>query len=295
MAPRVTAAAPLKVVIPSNLRTQDFSVGGEFPNFISVTLGQGLIRGADGKWKVDAAFLADSTTNALAVAGTNLTSTVNGEAATVNLAPLVDAAIPDAVVNVAYNSTTGVWTITKNNGVTETLSTPVEKFLSSSDYDAATNILTLTMADGTDFDIDLTDLVDAYAMAGGDTTTVTGNGSTATPWKVEAKLNPVAGNLLTSSPAGLAVSPASLTLATTNTLTLAGNVLTSTVNGKVATSPTIATNTLIAGTAPGSIRSTVNGVASADLDLGAVVRPLADVEVQDAFGVAQYFAFSTNV
>jgi trimeric autotransporter adhesin len=235
-----------------------------------------------------------STTNVLAGTGTSLTSTVSGVASTLNIEPLVDASTTDLVKSLAYEGSTGIWTITKNNGDTSIVSSPIDRVLDSSDFDPATNILTLEMTDGSSLAVDLADLVDAYVLASSDTTTVSGDGSTATPWRVGVRIDPAAGNLITASPAGITVSSSSLAALTTNTLALAGNVLTSTVNGEVATSDAVSTNTLLLGAAPGTIESTVNGVASGDLDLGPVVRPLADVEVQDFFGVTQYYAFSTD-
>jgi hypothetical protein len=235
-----------------------------------------------------------STTNVLTGTGTSLTSTVSGVASTLNIEPLVDASTTDLVKSLAYEGSTGIWTITKNNGDTSIVSSPIDRVLDSSDFDPATNILTLEMTDGSSLAVDLADLVDAYVLASSDTTTVSGDGSTATPWRVGVRIDPAAGNLITASPAGITVSSSSLAALTTNTLALAGNVLTSTVNGEVATSDAVSTNTLLLGAAPGTIESTVNGVASGDLDLGPVVRPLADVEVQDFFGVTQYYAFSTD-
>jgi hypothetical protein len=179
-----------------------------------------------------------STTNVLAGTGTSLTSTVSGVASTLNIEPLVDASTTDLVKSLAYEGSTGIWTITKNNGDTSIVSSPIDRVLDSSDFDPATNILTLEMTDGSSLAVDLADLVDAYVLASSDTTTVSGDGSTATPWRVGVRIDPDTGNLLTASPAGLTVSSA---------------------------------------------------------NLGAVVRPLADVEVQNAFGVTQYYAFSTDV
>lgn len=253
-------------VLTTNLRSEDFSIGTEFANEISVLLGAGFVRNATtGKWELDPAAIA--TTNALAATGTTITSTVNGVDAALDIEPAVDAATPDLVKDLTFDAATGIWTITKNDGSSSTVSSPVEQFLSSSSYDAATSTLTLSMADGTDVDVDLSGLVDAYTLTAGDGVDVTGDGSSATPWVVAAKVDPAAINALTNGPAGLLLDPADI--------------------------PT--TNTLAAGATAGTIKSTVNGVDSNDLDLGAIVRPLADLEMQDAFGVTIGYAYTTNV
>jgi hypothetical protein len=273
----------------------EFQLGTSIANKVTINVtspGSMLKRDAAGAIAVDTAALAGSTTNTLALAGALLTSTVNGIAATQNLTAAVKAA--ETLTSLSYVAATGVISYKDELGATTTIDLPMESVFQSVAFDAATNKLTFTLVGGSTSEVDLADLVDAYTLNAGDGLTVTGNGSTATPWVASAKLDPLAGNLLTVSAAGLLVDPSNFP-ATTNTLVSAANTLTSTVDGVVATAPIVNTNVLAAGTAAGSIKSTVNGVGSNDLDLGAVVRPLANVEVQDAFGVPQYYAFSTNV
>ena len=84
------------------------------------------------------------------------------------------------------------------------------------------------------------------------------------------------------------------TLPTTHTVDVLVNTLTSVVNGVSDTADVVTSVALGAGTAPGSLVATVNGVASAEYDVAAEVRTTADLEMQDAFGVVIGYAFTTN-
>lgn len=71
----------------------------------------------------------------------------------------------ETTTSLAYNGTTGNLTYTDEDGVVTTLNVGVENFLSAASYDAPTNVLTLTLANGMTFPIDLTDLVDPVSVA----------------------------------------------------------------------------------------------------------------------------------
>lgn len=280
--------ATKSVVVPSNLGPE-FLIGTETPNKITVGVATPLKKDATGKLTVDLTALAATTTNTAALTGSSLTSTVNGIAATTDLTPAIKAAETTTVLS--YAAATGILSYTDEDGVVTAIDLPMENVLTAPTYNAGTNVLTFTKPDGSTILIDLTDLMDIYSLTAGNGITVTGNGSTATPWVVAAKVDPAVDNALTVSATGLKV----VVPAPTNTLTSTVNTLTSTVTGIAATAPIINSNVLAAGATAGTIKATVNGVASNDLNIGAIVRPLADIEVQDAFGVTQYYAFSTNV
>jgi hypothetical protein len=226
---------------------------------------------------------AISTTNALSLAGALLTSTVNGEAATQDLTAAIQAA--ETVTTLGYNGATGDLTYVDEDGVTTTITLPLENFLSAASYDSGTNILTLTLTDGTTFPVNLADLIDTFALSGGDTTTVSGDGSTGSPWVVEAKIDPAPGNQLTASPTGLFVAE---TPATTNTLVNDGtNTLTSTVDGVADSADIVNTVVLAAGTPAGNLDTTVNGVTGT-----IAMVDTTDYEIQDLFGVPLARAYS---
>lgn len=65
------------------------------------------------------------------------------------------------VVNVAYNTTTGVWTFTRRNGSTITFDQNVEKIPVSFSMDA-NGIITMTTADGTSYTADIGAILPVY-------------------------------------------------------------------------------------------------------------------------------------
>lgn len=155
-------------------------------------------------------------------------------------------------------------------------------------YNAGTESLDLTVSDGTTpstVSIPVAALLPVTTDA-----TISGDGA-ATPLGVNFSAD--AGNAAIAGTDGGVFVPA--VAATTNTLVNDGtNTLTSTVDGVAADADIINAVALAAGATAGTIKGTVNGVDSTDLDLGPLVRPLLDVEVTDAFGVVLYYASSTN-
>ncbi len=93
-------------------------------------------------------------------------------------------------------------------------------FLNNSAFDAATNILTLDLSDGNSYPIDLSGLVQSYALQVTDSTsvnlTLTGDGSTGTPWDITATVETAPGGGLNAGLTGLeiAVDPASTAVVT---------------------------------------------------------------------------------
>ncbi len=66
------------------------------------------------------------------------------------------------VKDVAFDETTGIFTITFLNGVTKTLDTKLEKIATNFHYDYATQKLILTLVDGTTQEIDMKALITQY-------------------------------------------------------------------------------------------------------------------------------------
>ena len=102
----------------------------------------------------------------------------------------------------------------------------------------------------------------AWSKAGGVTNTT--NGVVANTPVIAGKVNEVIGYDSTGAPVYQTLSSA-LTGATTNTLTLAGNTLTSTVNGIATTSDSVSTNTLTS--AGNTLTGSVNGVATTPVNI----------------------------
>lgn len=206
--------ADFNVVVPGNLSPVDFSLGGEVANLVTIALGAGLVRPTPADpWQVDMTAIAAATTNTLELTGNTLTSTVNGVAATQDLSALA-AGTGNAVTAVSRDPATGLWTFTFADNSTQTVSDPLDNVLASSNFDVATNILTLTLSDGSNIPVDLTDLVDAYSLTAGDGIAVSGDGSTATPWEVSVVADPDPTNTLTVGPNGVLVPPSPAVVST---------------------------------------------------------------------------------
>ena len=67
------------------------------------------------------------------------------------------------VVNVAYNTTTGVWTFTRRNGTTFTYDQNIEKIPISFSMSSA-GVITMTTADGTQYTADIATLIKLYTF-----------------------------------------------------------------------------------------------------------------------------------
>lgn len=114
--------------------------------------------------------------------------------------------------SLSYDSNTGILTHTNSNGDTQSVNLPLESFLQSVTEDNVAKTLTFTwntdsgIAETT---IDLSDLVDVYALEVTDTDcidlTLTGDGSQTTPWNISAapRLDPSGDNALSCTAAGL--------------------------------------------------------------------------------------------
>ena len=101
---------------------------------------------------------------------------------------------------VSYNGATGVLGFTTNGGTPVSVNLPVEQFLAAAAYDAETHVLTLTLNDDTEFDVNLADLVDAYSGEASDTAAVTVSGG-----KISAsvKVSAGAGNIISANQDGI--------------------------------------------------------------------------------------------
>lgn len=81
----------------------------------------------------------------------------------------LDKTLQGAYRSVSYDNTTGSFVLTKVDGTTDTVSFPLESFVSDATFDPETNKVTLTIANGKSVSFDLSALIDYYY---GDGTTI---------------------------------------------------------------------------------------------------------------------------
>lgn len=245
----------INYVLVGNLGPE-FLIGAEIPS--KITIDEAKLT------KLTNTLTADPLTG-------KITSTVNGGTpAVLDLTPLIKAA--ETKTTIGYNAATKKITYTGEDGVPAVMDLSglaMDIFMNAGSYDASAMALTLKDNDATtpDVVINLADLK-KVAIANSPSITLSGTGETASPLTAAVKISATAGNSLSQNADGLFVTvPA----------------------------PTPTTVAMAAGTAPGTIKTTVNGVASADFNIGPSVRQLCDLVMQDAFGVTFGYAFTTNV
>jgi len=198
-----------QVVTPGNLGNE-FDLGTIEAGKIHVKLDGTLQRNVGtGELGINPA----ATTNALAAAAPNLTSTVNGVAAAVDLTALVQAV--ETLTSMSYNALTKVLTYTDEDGVAQvldlsTLATDI--FVNGGNYNAATGVLTLTDNDGGtgDVTINLQDLK-IVVTAASNSIGFTGTGEASSALVANLVVDPLAGNLLAVTATGVKVDPAGVT------------------------------------------------------------------------------------
>lgn len=70
-----------------------------------------------------------------------------------------------SVTDTTYNAADAELSIVYSDGNTSVINLPKENFLSNAVFNPTTNILTLTLVDGTDVPVDMSDLVDVYTAS----------------------------------------------------------------------------------------------------------------------------------
>ena len=127
--------------------------------------------------------------------------------------------LKNLIIGAVYDGTTGNFTFTTANGDPIVVNTPVENFLSSASFNVDTKVLTLTLTNGTTFDVNLADLVDTYTVKS--TTTVELAMSVTGEITANVKKSATTGNALVLNKDGLFVPEALVkSLSNTNTVTL---------------------------------------------------------------------------
>lgn len=199
----------VQVITPGNLGNE-FDLGVIEANKIHVKLDGTLQRNVGtGEIGLNPA----STTNVLGAVAPNLSSTVNGVVATVDLTALVQAT--ETLTSISYNALTKVLTYTDEDGVVQaldlsTLATDI--YVNGGNYNAATGVLTLTDNDGGtgDVTINLQDLK-IVVTAPSNSIAFTGTGEASSALVANLVVDPMAGNLLAVTATGAAVDPAGVT------------------------------------------------------------------------------------
>lgn len=96
-----------------------------------------------------------------------LTYTHNGDAQSVT--------IPETLTSLVYVPLTNTLTYTDENGAVSNIVLPAERFLASASYDPNTNVLTLTLNDGSTVTVNLSDIIGSGSLTPGNASvTVTG-------------------------------------------------------------------------------------------------------------------------
>ena len=148
------------------------------------------------------------------------------------------ALFAEKLISATFDGGTGLLTLGMSGAaspITVTLATlAADKFLSASSFDPLTNTLTLTMTDASTYTVNLTDLV--YSSVSNSTsTTMSGDGSNASPLSVEVKISTTANNALTVDANGLYVPDFSLTAGSTPATTTETGLSTVIFGGTTAT------------------------------------------------------------
>jgi len=227
--------------------------------------------------------IAPTTTNTLVLTSDDLVSTVNGVATTpaVDLSKYLDNTDKQEITN--FSVTGGNLSITIENGNTMTvpLSSIDTDNQTITDLSLAGNVLSITLLRGGDpVTVDLTALTNTTNLDNGTNTTVSGDGSSTTPYEV----NVATGNgttlgvvrqadtapSVTVTNGVLAVDPANVAI--TNALTSSGNQMSSTVNGGTAQTASIINTNALSLNGGNHLVSTINGIPSSALDLSAAVQ-----------------------
>jgi hypothetical protein len=181
------------------------------------------------------------------------------------------------------NTAAGVYTYTNEAGVVTTINIPADKFLANSTYSSATKTLTLTLSDSSVINVPLNDLV-PVTVASSSSIAVTGDGTSATPLTAATKISATAGNQLVVNGTGLYV-PAAATAAQTPLTAIDSDSIDFGTSG---TDNHTVTGVVKLNTTVGNLlTSTVTGLQVTPT----AVTALATIDVQDAFGVHQFFAF----
>ncbi len=92
------------------------------------------------------------------------------------------------VEKIEYDEETGIFTITKLNGVTSTFDTNLEKIAVNFDYDKDTGKLIIDLEDGTQKEVDLSALIDTYDFQNSETISYTLVGNTVIPSVIKGSI-----------------------------------------------------------------------------------------------------------
>lgn len=221
--------------------------------------------------------IINSVTNG--VTGTSLTTTVNGFAGTpLDLSPFVATAVTAVTTNTLGLAGNTLTSMVNGKVATSSAVSGVSNTLTGTSLTTTVNGFAGTPLDLSPFVIAALPAVTTNTLSiSGNTLTSTVNSKVATSSAVSGVSNTLTGSNLSTTVNGVTgtavdLSPmvtSALPAATTNTLALSDNTITSTVNGKVATSPAVSgVSNSVSG---GFLYTTVNGISSGGYAISSIV------------------------
>ena len=86
----------------------------------------------------------------------------SGVPSVIDVCPIVEGC--ETVTGLQYDASTGALTYMKEDGTQDVIILPLENFLTAASFDAASDVLTLTLTNGTQFQVNLSDLVDPNVL-----------------------------------------------------------------------------------------------------------------------------------
>ena len=279
----------VNVIIVENLGNE-FDLGNIEAGKIHLLTDGSIVRNTTtGELSVDVSALG--ITNTLSLAGTTLISTVNGTVANQDLLSAIQTG--ETVTALSYNATTTELSYTDEDGVVSTIdlsALTTDIYVDGATFNAGTSVLTLTDNDGGtgDIVIDLSAFVVSITDNGDGTYDIVQNGATVGTIDTKDGVSADAGQALTLGSDGLPYLDAA-SLASDSVVDNGDGTFTHT-----AVDGTVVTFDAKLGVSADAGNLLVNGSDVLPFVDASAIRTLADVEVQDAFGVTLYYSFSTN-
>lgn len=165
--------------------------------------------------------------------------------------------INETVTAIAYNGANGELSFTDESGTVNVITIPVENFLQAASYNSVTHNLTLSLVNGTTFDVPLDDLVDEY--------TIVDNGDNT--YNLQDGLGNNIGATISAKPSVI-------------TNTVVGNLIGTHTSGDGTVVSINETITTLSDQGDGSIRFIGENGATTDISLCNLVDDLADNNTQ---------------
>lgn len=278
----------VNVVLVQNLGNE-FDLGNIETGKIHLLTDGSIVRNpTTGELSVDVGVLG--ITNTLSLAGTSLTSNVNGTVANQDLLAAIQAG--ETVTSLSVDNVAHTITYTREDGTTDVIdlaAATTEIYVDGGSFDATTGVLTLTDNDGASPDvvIDLSGYAVTVVDNADGTYDVNQNG--ASVGTIDLAPSTDAGNLITQGTDGRVFIDASAIGTDTFVDNGDGTVTHNALDG------TAVTFDAKLGVSADAGNLLVDGTDVLPFVDAGTIRALADIEIQDAFGSTLYYAYSTNV